>query len=76
MADLVGPLPSGWPQGGLSGLFTEKVPRKLPVARWLYAKHIDEDASVWQDKIVPLDGKLSACVTDRVVNVSVVKVWS
>lgn len=74
VADLVGPLPSGWPLGGLVGLITEKVPRKLPVAPWLYAALIDEDASVWQDKIVPLDGKLAACVTDRVVNVRVFKV--
>ena len=74
VADLVGPLPSDWPTEGLVGLITEKVPRKLPVAPWLYDTLISKDASVWQDKIVPLDGELAASVTDRVANVRVVKV--
>ena len=76
VADLVGPLPPGWPQGGLVGLITEEVSRKLPVVPWAYETLMSEDASEWQDKIVPLDGRLAISVTDRVINVRVVKIRS
>ncbi len=56
------------------GLVKEAVPRKLPVDTWLYEALISQDASVWQDKILPLDGKLSASVSDRVANVRDVKI--